>query len=173
MDLDFNKFVEGRIDEGGLFFYNHPDKNDFLNKKIKSIYLGYYHWWDGKKHYDLVKNYGFISRREGPLSGNILDYDNIDEKLCEINIWFKYLKFGFWRSTDQTCYDIWNDKLDREDAVTIVKSLQDQKPFNDLEDFLLFHMLTMNEFNEVVERFRNKDIWSYESGEWQLNTPLS
>ena len=71
-------------DERGLFFYNHPDKSEFSDKKIKSIYLGYYHWWDGRKHYDLVKDYGFIPRRNGPLSGNILDYDNIDEKFMRI-----------------------------------------------------------------------------------------
>ena len=53
------------------------------------------------------------------------------------------------------------------------KSLQDEKPFNDLEDFLNFHMLTIDEFNKVVERFRNKEIWSYKSGEWKLNTPLT
>ena len=33
MNLDFNEFVEGRIDGTGLFFYNHPDKTEFLDKK--------------------------------------------------------------------------------------------------------------------------------------------
>ena len=165
-------WLDDDVSERDIFFYKYPDYEKLKSAGVKSIYLGHFLKWYGRQNYEFVKKRGFVGRKLGPLPGNYLDYDNIDEKLCEINIWFKYLKFGFWRPTDQTCYDIWNDKLDREDAVTIVKSLQDQKPFNDLEDFLLFHMLTMDEFNEVVERFRNKDIWSYESGEWQLNTTL-
>ena len=78
---------------------------------------------------------GFRRRKEGPLSGNYLDYDNIDEKLCEINIWLKYIKFGFWRPTDQTCYHIWNGYLKRGDAVKIVNELQDKFPKEYFEDF--------------------------------------
>ena len=37
---------------------------------IKSIYLGYYIWWDGRKHYNFVKERGFKGREAGPLSGN-------------------------------------------------------------------------------------------------------
>ena len=101
-----------------------------------------------------------------------MDYDNIDEKLCEINIWFKYLKFGFWRATDQTCYDIWNDRLSREEAVNIVNELQEEKPFNDLEDFLEFHMITKEEFEQTVDKFRNKDLWVYENGDWSVRYRL-
>ena len=166
-------WLDDDISERDIFFYKYPDYEKLKSAGVKSIYLGHFLKWSGRENYEFVKKRGFVSRKLGPLPGNYIDYDNIDEKLCEINIWFKYLKFGFWRATDQTCYDIWNDRLDREEAVTIVKSLQDEKPFNDLDDFLNFHMLTMDEFNEVVERFRNKDIWTYESGEWQLKTKLA
>lgn len=166
-------WLDDDVSDRDIFFYKYPDYEKLKNAGVKSIYLGHFLKWYGRHNYEFVKKRGFVSRKLGPLPGNYLDYDNIDEKLCEINIWFKYLKFGFWRSTDQTCYDIWNDNLHREDAVNIVKSLQDEKPFNDLEDFLNFHMLTIDEFNKVVERFRNKEIWSYKSGEWKLNTPLT
>ena len=36
-----------------------------------------------------------LSKKRRQLSGNAIDYDNIDEKLCEIHNWFKFLKFGF------------------------------------------------------------------------------
>lgn len=172
MGLDFNKFVEGRIDEGGLFFYNHPDKQEFSNKKIKSIYLGYYHWWDGKKHYDLVKDFGFIPRREGPLSGNILDYDNIDEKLGELHIWFKFLKFGFWRPTDQCCYQIWNGRMGRQEAVDIVLEKQYEFPFEFLPEFLEYHEITANQFHELEDKFRNYDIWHKVNGKWRLKNEI-
>tara|TARA_Y100000389_G_scaffold178739_1_gene192172 strand:- start:4881 stop:6002 length:1122 start_codon:yes stop_codon:yes gene_type:complete len=173
MNLDFNKFVEGRIDETGLFFYNHPDKDEFVNRKIKSIYLGYYHCWDGKKHYDLaIKNYRFIPRRKGRLSGNAIDYDNIDEKLCEIGLWLKFLKFGFWRSIDQCCYQIWNKRMTREEAVEIVLKNQYEFPYEYFEEFLEYHEITENQFFELENKFRNLDIWQKKNNTWRLINEL-
>jgi len=165
-------WLDDDISERDIFFYKYPDYKKLESAGIKSIYLGHFIRWYGRENYNFVKKRGFFGRRDGPLPGNYLDYDNIDEKLCEINIWFKYLKFGFWRSTDQTCYDVWNGKLDRSDAVNIVRKLQDEEPFNDLEDFLRFHKLSKEEFFETVERFRNKDIWQYSGGKWSLKFPI-
>ena len=161
-------WLDDDVSERDVFFYKYPDYKKLNEAGVRSIYLGHFVKWYGRKNYEFVVPRGFTSRRAGPLPGNYLDYDNIDEKLCEINIWFKYLKFGFWRVTDQTCYDIWNDRLSRADAVNIVNKLQDDKPFNDLEDFLNFHMISRQEFDETVEKFRNQDIWNFVDGQWQL-----
>jgi N-acetyl sugar amidotransferase len=151
-----------------VFFYRYPEYKRLAEAGIESIYLGHFHKWDGRFHYNFVKDRGFQERKEGPLSGNYIPYDNIDEKLCEINIWLKYIKFGFWRPTDQTCYDIWNDRMTRDEAVEIVNRLQDDFPKEYLEDFLRFHNMTETEFWETVERFRNHEIWNKVDGHWEI-----
>ena len=151
-----------------IFFYKYPDYEKLESAGIKSIYLGHYHRWDGRAHYNFVKKRGFKAREEGPLSGNFISYDNIDEKLCEINIWLKYIKFGFWRPTDQTCYDIWNGRMTKSEAAKIVDSLQDEFPHEYFQDFLRFHDISETEFWMVVEKFRNKDIWHKIDGKWKL-----
>ena len=88
-------------------------------------------------------------------------------------IWFKYLKFGFWRSTDQACYDIWNDRLSRSDAVEIVNNLIDEFPEEYFEDFLRFHDISEEEFWEIVDKFRNRDIWKMSGNQWKLKNPLT
>lgn len=176
-DLIKNKtiidWLDEDISERDVFFYKYPEYEKLETAGVQSIYLGHFVKWYGRKNYEFVKERGFSARSAGPLPGNYLDYDNIDEKLCEINIWFKYLKFGFWRATDQLCYDLWNDRLSREEAIKIVNTLQDEKPFNDLEDFLNFHMITRKQFDETVEKFRNLDLWHKLDGEWQLKEKLS
>ena len=175
-DLIGDKSIRDRLDddisERDIFFYEYPDHEVLQSKKIKSIYLGHFKRWEGREQYEFVKERGFIARKEGPLAGNYLDYDNIDEKLCEINIWLKYIKFGFWRPTDQTCYDIWNEKLSRAEAVKIVNSLQDEFPKEYFMDFLRFHDLDENQFWETIEQFRNKEIWEEKNGNWVLKTKL-
>ena len=74
-----------------LFFYQYPKQEELKSVGTKSIYLGFYHWWDGHRNYELAQTYGFTGRRAGPLSGNIIAYDNIDEKLCEVHNWLKFL----------------------------------------------------------------------------------
>lgn len=165
-------FVDETISKRDLFFYQYPEYEKLKEANIKSIYLGHFHKWDGRAHYNFVKANGFKERQKGPLSGNYIAYDNIDEKLCEINIWLKYIKFGFWRSTDQTCYDIWNNRLTRNEAVDIIKSLQDEFPIEGFQDFLEFHDLTENEFWETVEKFRNKNIWEKIKDKWVLKETL-
>jgi N-acetyl sugar amidotransferase len=168
----FDALLDGVIPQNELFFYQHPEKEEFRRRNIKSIYLGFFHWWDGYKHYQIAQKFGFIPRQAGPLSGNVLAYDNIDEKLCELHIWFKFLKFGFWRPTDQCCYHIWNDRMSREDAVKLVNEKQYEFPGEYLEEFLEYHQLKKDEFFECAERFRNHDIWEKVRGEWRLKYPL-
>lgn len=167
-ETSFDGLLKGRIGENELFFYTNPEKTEFRRKQIRSIYLGYYHWWDGYKHLGVAKQFGFQHRQKGPLSGNILDYDNIDEKLCEIHIWFKFLKFGFWRPTDQCCYHIWNDRMTRDEAVDLVRSKQYEFPYEYLDEFLEYHQLTEPLFRECEERWRNHDIWKKVNGQWRL-----
>jgi N-acetyl sugar amidotransferase len=165
-------FYDDIVWSNNTLFYKHPPIDELKSRKLKSIYLGYYHNWDGKKHYEIAKEHGFQARKLGPLSGNILDYDNMDEKLCEINIWFKFLKFGFWRPTDQCCYQIWNGRMSRKEAVALVNAKQYEFPKEYFKDFLEFHQIKETEFWETVEKFRNKEIWHKVNGEWRLKAGL-
>jgi len=166
---DFYNIQEGFQD---LYFYQHPHKDMLKKRNVSSIYLGYYHYWDGYMHYQNAKEFGFKGREAGPLSGNILDYDNIDEKLCEINIWFKFLKFGFWRPTDQCCYQIWNGRMSRQEGVELVNAKQYEFPSEYFKEFLEFHEITESQFWDTAERYRNKEIWHKVEGQWSLRTPL-
>lgn len=172
-ESSFEQLVNGRIPENELFFYSHPEKKEFQKRKIKSIYLGHYHWWDGYRNYCIARQFGFQPRRNGPLSGNVLDYDNIDEKLCEIHIWFKFLKLGFWRPTDQCCYQIWNGRMSRKEAVDLVRSKQYEFPHEYLKEFLEYHQITEAEYRNCEERWRNHDIWHKVNGQWRLKNELS
>jgi N-acetyl sugar amidotransferase len=160
------------IRPGELLFYLHPDKAEFASRGIRSIYLGYYRWWDGTKHYEISKSLGFRARKEGPLSGNILDYDNIDEKLCEIHIWFKFLKLGFWRPHDQCCYKIWNGYMTREEAVKLVHEKQYEFPKEYFQEYLEYHEITEAEYRANEDRWRNPLLWQKTGGEWRLKFPL-
>jgi len=171
-DAKLSSLFDDRITERNTYFYQHPEISQLRERKVRSIYLGHYDWWDGYKNFLKAREVGFRARALGPLAGNLIDYDNIDEKLCEINIWFKFLKFGFWRPTDQACYRIWNDAMSREQAVKLVREKQYEFPREYLHEFLEFHRLSESEFWQTVDVFRNRDLWEKKRGEWRLKVEL-
>jgi len=171
-EASFDEFVSGSIPDSELFFYHQPEKAAIKQKGIKSIYLGFYHFWDGFKNYEIAKTYGFTGRKAGPLSGNILAYDNIDEKLCEVHNWLKFIKLGFWRPTDEACYQIWNGRMSREEAVIAVKEKQYEFPIEYFEEFCKYHHITESQYFKKQESLRNLDIWKKTNGTWRLRTEL-
>ena len=90
-----------------------------------------------------------------------------------MHIWFKFLKFGFWRPTDQACYQIWNGRMSREEAVERVREKQYEFPHDYYREFLDYHEITEDEFWETAERFRNRDIWHRVGNDWRLKHELS
>lgn len=166
-------FYDDIVRPQNVFFYSDIGKEEIKSKGMKSIYLGYYDNWDGYKHYEISEKLGFIGRKLGNLCGNVLNYDNIDEKLCEINIWFKFLKFGFWRPTDQSCYWIWNHYISRADGIKMVKGKQYEFPVEYFKDFLEFHNISEDDFWKTANKFRNRNIWNYSDGKWQLIKAIS
>lgn len=168
-ESSFDKLTENEITDTELFFYNYPSIKEFNNMHIETIYLSHFLHWDGYKNYLKSKEYGFIGRIKGTLSGNVLNYDNIDEKLCEINIWLKFLKLGFWRPHDACAYQIWNGRMTREEAVQIVKNKMYEFPFEYVKEYLEFHNLTEEQFYNNLEKWRNLDLWYKNSNnEWRL-----
>lgn len=170
-EIGFEDLIAGELNDDELFFYKYPDRETLGQKNIRTIYLGYYQWWDGIKHYYLSKGFGFQQRKEGLLPGNAIPYDNFDEKLCEVHSWLKFLKLGFWRPHDHTTYKIWNGYMSRDEAVQIVNKVQYDFPAY-LSEFLEYHDLSENIFFDKVEELRNHDIWVKKSGLWRLRHEL-
>lgn len=172
-ESSFEDLLDGEVPNNQLNFYNYPSPDEFKQKNIKSIYLSHFVFWDGYKNFIKAQEYGFTDRKAGPLSGNVLTYDNIDEKLCEVNIWLKFLKLGFWRPHDACAYQIWNGRMTREEAVEIVNSKMYQFPEEYIKEYLEYHDISEKQFYDNLEKWRNLDIWKKNSnGKWVLKFTL-
>ena len=171
-ETSFFELVDGVVEPNEIFFYHHPEIKEIKRRKIKSIYLGFFYWWDGYKHKLVSRNFGFRGRDLGPLSGNIINYDNIDEKLCEIHKWIQFLKFGFWRPHDEASYLIWNGYINRSEGVDRVNAVQYQFPYEYLNEFLEYHQIEEKDFWITLEKWRNKKIWEKINSKWHLKYKL-
>ena len=98
-----------------------------------------------------------------PVKGSLANYENIDNHQSGIHDYFKYLKYAFGRTTDIACNYIRRGRMSRADALEVVKERDGAYPHNymgkSLGDILSEIDMTMDEFDDVCDRFSNKSLF--------------
>jgi len=143
--------------EEGLFkeeqqLPNNPVYNTLKQNKITSIYLGDYINWDAKKQVEIVKRHGFTTH-DGPMEWAFLDYENLDTKFVAIHDYFKFLKYGYGRATDQASIEIHHGRMSREEGLKMVEIYDDKLPTKYIDEFLKEMDLTWHDFKMLCGKY--------------------
>lgn len=159
------------LTKNDLIPYIYPEESEIKRVGVTGIFLGYYLKWDVRLQVKLMKTYGFKARDERSI-GTYTNYENVDCGFVDIHDYLKYVKFGFGRATDHACIDIRNGRLARDEATRLVRKFDGE--VKNVKEFCNFIGVTEEYFWEVVERFRNPEIWKKnEKDEWMLRNPIS
>lgn len=145
-----------------LEIYNYPSKEILKQNSILGIFLGYYERWDSLRNYEISKKNGFIDY-EHDLEGCYFNFEKIDNYQHGIHDYFKYLKFGFARATDQLSYMIRRGKIDRKEGLKLALKLEGKYPESymgkSLDKILSKIGVTENNFIKICDNFTNKKIF--------------
>ena len=129
---------------------------------MTGIFLGYYLPWDGLANSLIAQAYGFSTTPNVTL-GSMVNYENLDNHQVAIHEYFKYLKFGFGRTTDHACLHIRRGRLSRDVALEIVRRLDGLFPWEylgkPLEQTLEPLGMSVEEFVGNCDKFTNKKIF--------------
>tara|TARA_B100001250_G_scaffold399251_1_gene408444 strand:+ start:581 stop:1765 length:1185 start_codon:yes stop_codon:yes gene_type:complete len=147
-----------------------PDELQLDSIGYEPIYLGFYIPWDAKKNKEIAIQNGFKPREKGPIMG-LYDYADLDCINIVIHHYFKWLKFGFNRVTDNASNEIRKGRMNRDKAIELVKKFDGFKPpVEYIKAFCSQVGISELFFWEVAEKFRNKDIWEKdENKEWYIS----
>jgi hypothetical protein len=87
-----------------------------------------------------------------------------------IHHYFKWLKFGFNRVTDNACNEIRKGRLSRKKAIQLVEQSDGILPPREyIQHFCKTTGISEKHFWEIAEKFRNRDVWYKDSeGKFQL-----
>jgi len=146
-----------------------PDKSEL--QTISPIYLSYYFPWSGYKNMMFARTRGFKTlddTGEWKREGFIEQYDQIDTVGYLIHPWFKFAKFGHYRTTDIGSSWIREGRITREEVVEKVIDNDwkiDQKM---LDDFLGYINCSRKEFWDIVEKYINRKILEKREFNWRL-----
>jgi len=152
----------------GLKLYDFPEK-ELKQKGIKAVFLSCFLKWDSEKHLQIAKKYGFQTM-DTHREGTFRDYVGIDEEINRVHQYMKVLKFGYGRATDHACEEIRNGRMTRAEAIELVRKYDTQELSDHfVNDFCKFLGYTKEQFYEIIEKSRNKDIWKKDKkGKWYI-----
>jgi N-acetyl sugar amidotransferase len=142
--------------------YIYPTPEQISKIGLRGIFLGHYLPWDGLSNYLLSTAYGFTNYGKA-VEGSAVSYENLDNYQHGIHDYFKFLKFGFGRTTDLISTHIRRDRISRTDGLEIIKNLDGKYPESylgkSLEEILSHIDMNIGEFDAICEKFTNKHLF--------------
>lgn len=154
------------IEEKHLIQFSYPSDEDLKRVGVTGIFLGYYLPWDGHNNAFVAQAHGF-EMYPTTVEGSIVNYENLDNLQMRIHDYFKFLKFGYDRATDWSCWHIRRGRLTREEAIKLVKKHGGGFPLSylgcSLDEILNDISMSREEFVKICDRFTNKKLFICDS----------
>ena len=76
-----------------------------------------------------------------------------------------FIKLGIGRAISDAAHDIRDGHITKEEGMALVKKYDHVIP-NDLEYWLNYVNMEIDEFWEIANSFRDARVWHYENGKW-------
>ena len=146
--------------------YRGPSDEQLAEAGVRAIFLGMFFPWDPQEVYEVARRHGFEAE-SAPRIGTY-DYADIDDDFISIHHAIKWFKFGFTRDWDNLSLEIRNGRITRDDAIATVRRLGDRMPYDDIRKLCDYLGISEDRFFEMVEPFRNREIWKHEDGAWRI-----
>jgi len=131
-------------------------------------YLGYYLRWDPQEmFYYASENTGFKSNTERT-EGSYSKYSSIDDKIDPLHYYTTLAKFGIGRATYDAAQEVRNGKIEREEAVALVKRYDTEFPEKFFHEMTSYIDITPERFWEVIDAHRSPHLWKKDGNQWVL-----
>lgn len=159
--------VKYNFEKRDLLPYFFPSQKETDDIGITGIFLGSYLKWDIFKQMDIVKSVGF---KEDKITkeGTYDSWENLDVKYTVFHDYFKFLKFGFGRTTDHVSIEIRYGRMTRDEGLKRIKEFEGKIPTQYLDEFLTESELTKEEFLDICEKFTNKELFKKDENDMLL-----
>ena len=161
-------WVDHELSRKQLTPYFAPSESDLERVGVLAVFLGYYFQWSPQRSLEVATRHGFESDQDGPRTG-LWNYADIDDDFISIHHYLKWYKFGITRLFDNLSIEIRNGRMTRDQAIDVVRDTGDQTPYADIRKFCEFANIAESHFFELIEKFRNSDIWTNDHGVWCIN----
>lgn len=170
---DPRNWSDAVVEEHDLAPYLYPDMGQVEEVGIKAMYFAYFFRWSMLDNYQYIKDkVDFQTAPNGRTDGTFTDFDSLDDKIDNVYYYMQFVKFGFGRAVRDACRMIQNKQMSRLDGLRLALKYDGEYPKTYLPEALNYLGLSEPEFNAIVDKHRNNEIWAFEGNAWKLRAPL-
>jgi N-acetyl sugar amidotransferase len=154
------------ISEAELSFFKFPSDDEVSDIGMSFTHWSYFEPWDSYRNYVIAKEKcGLIEKEEGSVD-TFTNFSQNDQALYTLHAYLMYLKFGFGRATQDAGIEIRRGSMTRDQALNLVKMYDNAYPYDLIETFLEYYKMTKSEFDAVLDKYANKDLFEKIEGIW-------
>lgn len=162
----YNKIFDLGIPKNDLYAWTFPSNEELQKHDIKLFHWSYFENWDSYRNYVVAKEHCGLKENDESNSGTFTNFSQNDTSLYPLHTYLMYLKFGFGRASQDAGIEIRRGSMEREQAKPLVELYDNQFPETHIQDYLDYYGLTLNEFNNILDKFTNKDLFEKVDGKW-------
>lgn len=154
------------LSEAQLHFFTFPKEDDEFQKRIKLTHWSYFENWDPYRNYLVAKEHCGLKEADQSNSGTFTNFSQNDQALYALHTYLMYLKFGFGRANQDASIEIRRGAMKREQAINLVNLYDGHYPDEFLEIYLRYFQMSQVEFDAVIDRYANKDLFEKLESRW-------
>jgi hypothetical protein len=115
----------------------------------------------------VAKEHCGLKEAEDSNAGTFTNFSQNDQALYSLHTYLMYLKFGFGRANQDACIEVRRGAMVRDQAVNLVRLYDGHYPEEFIQLYLDYYQMTKPEFNVVLDRYANKNLFEKVDGYWR------
>jgi N-acetyl sugar amidotransferase len=155
------------LSDNELYFFRFPEVSKDSPLSMDITHWSYFENWDPYRNYLVAKEFCGLKEADSVNAGTFTNFSQNDQALYALHTYLMYLKFGFGRANQDACIEIRRGAMDRDQAVNLVRLYDGQYPNQYLEQYLDYFEMSEAEFEEVLDKWANKDLFEKKNKIWQ------
>lgn len=150
-----------------LYFFRFPSDEDLNSSPVELTHWSYFENWDPYRNYLVAKQHCGLQEAETTNAGTFTNFAQNDQALYALHTYLMYLKFGFGRANQDASIEIRRGAMDRAQALNLVRLYDGHYPHEFVDTYLDYYRLTRAEFDAVLDRWANSNLFSKVNGYWE------
>ena len=155
------------LNSSQLNFFRFPSDEELKKHSLQLSHWSYFENWDPYRNYLVAKEHCGLKEADDSNAGTFTNFSQNDQALYALHTYLMYLKFGFGRANQDACIEVRRGAMNREQAVNLIRLYDGHYPEEFIELYLTYYRMTLNEFDEVLDSYANKDLFEKIDGRWK------
>lgn len=153
--------------QADLNFFRFPTDDELKNSRLEITHWSYFENWDPYRNYLVAKEHCGLKEADNSNAGTFTNFSQNDQALYALHTYLMYLKFGFGRANQDACIEVRRGAMDRDQAVNLIRLYDGHYPAEFIDTYLDYYQMSKAEFDAVLDRWANREIFKKNNGLWE------